>query len=116
MIQATIRMIIAPHRRGEALEILIAAAERTRIQPGCLSARIYRDEQQEGVFMIEDVWSCQEDLDSHLRSENYRQVLLVAEMALEPPQINFKTISQSVGMEIIERARGVTLNNQGGNH
>ena len=110
MLLATVRMIIAPHRRSEVLEILGSAAERTRIKSGCLSSRIYRDEQQEGVFMIEEVWKNQEDLDSHLRSDDYRDVLLVAEMALEPPEIQFKTISHSAGVEIIERARAFNTN------
>lgn len=105
MLLATIRMVIAPHRRSEVLEILGSAAERTRIKPGCLSSRIYRDEQQEGVFLIEEVWKNQEDLDNHLRSDDYRHVLLVADMALEPPDIHFQTISYSAGVEIIERAR-----------
>jgi quinol monooxygenase YgiN len=107
MIQATIRMLIAPHRRDEILGILLSLAERKRSQPGCLGALIYHDEQQEGAFMVEDVWKSQEDLDRHLRSDDYHKVLLLAEMALEPPKIDFKTISKSAGIEIIERARGV---------
>jgi quinol monooxygenase YgiN len=110
MIQATIRMIIAPHNRGEVVEILTSSAERTRIQSGCLSCRIYHDEQQEGVFMVEELWRSQEDLDHHLLSDDYRQVLLVTEMALETPEIRFKTISHSAGVEIIERARGLKKN------
>lgn len=110
MIQATIRMLVAPHRRGEVLGVLLSLAERKRIQPGCLSALIYHDEQQEGAFMVEDVWLNQEDLDRHLRSDDYRKVLLLTEMALEPPKIDFKTIAHSAGIEIIERARGVKRN------
>jgi quinol monooxygenase YgiN len=113
MIQATIRMLIAPHRRGEILEVLFLLAERKRALTGCLSAQIYHDEQQEGALMVEDVWRSQEDLDHHLRSDDYRKVILLAEMALEPPRIDFKTISHSAGIEIIERARGVNKNNHG---
>ena len=61
--------------------------------------------------MIEEVWKTQEDLDRHLRSEDYRHLLLVTEMALEPPEIQFKTVSHSAGLEIIERARGFNKNN-----
>ncbi len=108
MILATIRIMVAPRRRSEALEILNRAAERTRVQPGCLSCRIYHDEQVEAVFMVEEVWECQEDLNRHLRSDDYRHVLFVTEMAVEPPEIAFRTISQSAGFEIIEKARGCT--------
>jgi quinol monooxygenase YgiN len=106
MILATIRMVIVPARRAEALEILNLAAERTRVQPGCLSCRIYHDEQIEAVFMVEEIWKCQEDLDRHLQSDDYRNVLFVTEMAVEPPEITFRVISQSAGVEIIEKGRG----------
>ena len=108
MILATVRMAVPPDKRAEAVQILNAVAEQTRYQPGCLSCRIYHDEQVEAVFMVEEVWKSQEDLDRHLRSNDYRHVLFVTEMALEPPEIKFQTISHSAGVEIIEKARGCT--------
>ena len=106
MILATVRIVIPPDRRSEAVEILNAVAERTRVKPGCLSCRIYHDEQVEAVFLVEAVWNSQEGLDRHLRSEDYRNILFVTEMAVEPPEIKFQTVSHSAGIEIIERARG----------
>ena len=113
MIQATVRMRIAPHRRNEVLEVLIPLAERARIQPGCLSFRIYHDEQQEGVFLSEALWQGEEELKQYLRSENYSLVLQTAELALEPPEIQFKTISHVAGLEIVEEARGIMKNDHG---
>jgi quinol monooxygenase YgiN len=109
MILATIRIRIPQHLKIQALEIIIPATERTRIEPGCLSARIYHDEQQEEIFLVEAVWQSREDLDRHLRSDHYRQILLVTEMSDEPPEVHFRTISQSAGLEIVEKARGVNL-------
>jgi quinol monooxygenase YgiN len=106
MVLATVRMRIPLKKRVEAVEILNAVAERTRFQPGCLSCRIYHDEQVEAVFMVEEVWESQENLDRHLRSEDYRNVLFVTEMAVEPPEIRFQTVTHSAGVEIIEKARG----------
>jgi len=108
MLLATVRMMIPPEKRAEAGQILNAMAERTRVQLGCLSCRIYHDEQVEAVLMVEEVWRSQEDLDRHLRSDDYRHVLFVTEMAVEPPEIRFQSISNSAGVEIGERARGCT--------
>jgi quinol monooxygenase YgiN len=108
MVLATVRMLIPSEKRREAFEILRMMAERTRVQLGCLSCRIYHDEQVEAVLMVEEVWRSQEDLDRHLRSDDYRHVLFVTEMAVEPPEIRFQTISHSAGIEIIEKARGCT--------
>ena len=108
MVHATVRMVIPPEKRAEAVQILNMIAERTRVQLGCLSCRLYHDEQVEAVFMVEEVWNSQEDLDRHLRSDDYRNMLFVTEMAVEPPEIRFRTVSQSAGLEIVERARGCT--------
>jgi quinol monooxygenase YgiN len=106
MIHATIKMRMPSHKVGEAVEILLLAAERTRVQPGCISCRIYQDAKDERVIMFDEMWRTQEDLDSHLRSDEYRNVLLVVEMADEKPEIIFNPLSDSTGMETIEKARG----------
>jgi hypothetical protein len=55
--------------------------------------------------MFQQLWSNGESLGRHIRSEEYRQVLLVLEMAVEKPEIRFDTILRSAGIETIERAR-----------
>jgi len=110
MILATLRMAIPHQRRGEILKTIKSMRWETRIQPGCLSSRLYNDEDEESVIMVEEVWSNQDHLDRYLRSEDYRRMLLVMEMAGEPPEIKFQTISEPAGIEVIEKARGTTRN------
>ncbi len=55
--------------------------------------------------MIEDIWKNEKDLASHLRSDEYQKILLVAEMASAPPEIRFYTIQRTSGVETIEKAR-----------
>jgi quinol monooxygenase YgiN len=87
------------------VEILRSVAERTRVQPGCISCRLYHDAKEEDVIMIEEVWRSQEELERHLRSAEYRNVLLVVELAYKEPEIRFSTFSHSTGVETIEKAR-----------
>ena len=106
MIIATIRMMIPPQKRGEALRILRSVAELCRDDPGCLSCNIYRGLNDTRVLVLEEVWRTGEGLDLHLRSEEYRNLLLVLEMALKLPEIRFDTIASTTGIETIEKARG----------
>ena len=106
MILATIRMTIPSKKSGEALKILRSVVELCRDDPGCLSSHIYKDLQEEDVLMLEEVWRSEEDLVLHLRSNKYRNLLLVLEMARKQPEIRFDTISSSTGIETIEKARG----------
>jgi quinol monooxygenase YgiN len=105
LLLATIRMLMPHQKRGEALKILRSIAEQSRVQPGCLSSRIYGDLEEENVIMIEEMWRDREDLEHHLRSEEYRHLLLVVELALECPEIKFKSIASITGIETIENAR-----------
>ena len=105
MIHSTIKIVISPEKRDDAIAILRSMAERTRVESGCISCRIYRDVQEQRTLMIEEIWKDEEDLNRHLRSNEYRNVLLVMEMAEKQPEIRFETISRVTGIETIEKAR-----------
>jgi quinol monooxygenase YgiN len=108
MVLATVRMTIPPKKRNEALKILRSTAEQCKLHSGCLGWHIYEDVQEDDVLMFEEMWRSEEDLERHLRSEEYRNLLLVMEMALKHPEVRFNTVSISTGIETIEKARGST--------
>ena len=108
MVRSTIRMLIPFEKHSEALEILGSIIEQTQFEPGCISCRLYREVDEEGAILIEELWMSEEDVKRHLRSDKYRKILLVVEMAAEPPEIRFDTISHSSGVETIELARTQT--------
>ncbi len=63
--------------------------------------------------MLEEIWRTEEDLNRHIRSDEYLNLLLVVDMALKQPEIRFDIISRSMGMEAIEKARSVTAGRKG---
>jgi len=105
MVRATIRMLIALEKQSEALEILGSMIEQTQFEPGCVSCRLYRGVEDARAIMLEELWTSDEDVQRHLRSEKYRKILLVVEMSTEPPEICFDIIAHSSGVETIEQAR-----------
>jgi quinol monooxygenase YgiN len=110
MILATVRMTITPQKREEVLKILRAVAEQSRYDPGCLRCHIYGDLQEKNVFLLEQVWRDEEDLDLHLCSGEYFKLLLGLELSLKQPEIRFDTIVSSKGIEVIENARSRAKN------
>jgi quinol monooxygenase YgiN len=105
MVLATIRMTTSAKKFGEALRILGSMAEQCRVEPGCLSCQVYRDGQEDNVLLFEQLWGNEADMERHLRSDEYRKVLMVLEMAIKRPEIRFDAISSSAGIETIEKAR-----------
>jgi quinol monooxygenase YgiN len=61
--------------------------------------------ENEHLVVFEEKWRSDEDLQRHLRSEGYKTLLLVMELATTPPEIRFDTITGSSGVETIEEAR-----------
>ncbi len=110
MILATVRMMISFRKRGQISKTLKWMVREATIEPGCLSSRLYHDENEEAVFLCEQVWRNQDDLNLYLRSEDYRRMLLVMELAAEAPEIRFQTVSELGGLEVVEKARGCTRN------
>jgi quinol monooxygenase YgiN len=108
MVRSTIRILIPLEKQSEALEILGSIIEQTQFEPGCISCRLYRGVDEEGAILIEELWMSDADVKRHLRSDKYHKILLVVEMAAEPPEIRFDTISHSSGVETIELARNQT--------
>jgi quinol monooxygenase YgiN len=105
MIHSTVRVVLPAARLREALGILTPMAERIRVDPGCLGCHVYQDVQEDCVLVLEERWRTEEDLDRHLRSIEYLNVLLLMEMAVEAPEVRFSTILRSSGLETIAKAR-----------
>jgi quinol monooxygenase YgiN len=105
MIHSTIRIAINPEKSDEAVTILRMMAERTRTISGCIACRTYRDAFEGDILMFEAIWENEEDMNRQLRSDEFRNVLLAMEMAVEMPEIRFATVSHVSGMETIEKAR-----------
>jgi len=101
-------MAIPLQKRSEALKILKSMVAGNKAQPDCVFCRICEDSLEDNVLQFEEMWRSEEELERHLRSDQYHKVLLVMEMALKQPEIRFDTISSSTGFETIEKARSHT--------
>jgi quinol monooxygenase YgiN len=104
-VHSTIRMLIPLNKQSDALEILGAVCTQIQFEPNCISAHLYRGVDDVRAIMVEERWISEEHMRHHLRSDAYRRILLVIEMAEETPEIRFDTIMHSDGVETIEKAR-----------
>ncbi len=105
MIHSKIRMVLPGNRLKEAMGILGPLAERTRTERGCLSCHLHRDVLEENILIFEESWASEADMERHLRSQEYRQLLLIMETARVPPEVRFDRVSHSTGIETIQQAR-----------
>ena len=104
-VHSTIRMLIPLNKQSEALEILGAVCAQIEFEPSCISTHLYRGVDDVRAIMVEERWTSDAHMLQHLQSDAYHRILLVVEMAEEPPEIRFDRIMHSGGVETIEKAR-----------
>jgi len=106
MIHSMVRITLSAPRLSEITGILAPMVERTRAESGCLGCHLHRDAMEEAILTIEEAWATEADLERHLRSTDYRRLLMVMDLARVPPEVRFDTVSNSTGIETIQNARG----------
>jgi quinol monooxygenase YgiN len=70
-----------------------------------MSCRILQDDSDQHAFCYEAQWKTQGDLVRHLRSEHYKRLLVLMDLGDKPPQIEFHTVAETKGLDLIERVR-----------
>lgn len=106
MIVITLRVLFSPENRRDGLGILRAVIGPIQGEPGFIRFNLYQDVDDENAVTFEEVWNSQADLDRRICSELYRHMLAVMDLSLEPPEIDFQTVSSGSGMEKIKLLRG----------
>ena len=101
-ILVTLRMIVRPERRRDLLAAMRGMLEPARVKRGCLSYRLYEDVEDRNTFFLVEEWKAQKDLESYIRTDNYRRLLVLMDLLSEQPELQFNTVSHTAGMELIE--------------
>ena len=105
MITVTLRIKVSRKRHKEVMNSARLILGPTRIQPGCISCRLYQDfDDPDAVFLVEE-WESREKLDRHFDSEQYRIMLSLMEASDQFPEIKINTVSKMEGLEAIEAVR-----------
>lgn len=102
---ACVQVVVGPEKRADVLKTLRALMGPTQFEHGCVSCRLYQDADNENVLTYVERWQRKEDMEQHMRSDQYRKLLAVIDESSEPPEIRFDTISDTKGIEAIWTAR-----------
>jgi quinol monooxygenase YgiN len=108
MIICTLRMSFTIEVRDEAVLVLRSLVGPVRSQPGCTQTLLMRDEQDDAAVTWVSRWDDRADLDRHLRSDHFRRILAVMELAVERPDIVFECSSDLRGLDLIDEVLGGT--------
>jgi quinol monooxygenase YgiN len=110
MIHAMVTIVSPPGQHQRFVRALRWVVGPTRVEPGCLFCHLYEDVEIPGAFTLVEDWVSLADFERRLRSEAYRQLLLLMELSPEAPVIQFRSFCSTAGMDAILAARSRTAN------
>jgi quinol monooxygenase YgiN len=109
MVITTLRIMTPPEKRDEILKTFRSIVGPTRIKPGCISSRIFVDLEDANALSMVEEWETEADLNRHVSSREYTKLLALLDMSSEPPEISFKKVLSSSGLDAVKAARKETM-------
>ncbi len=106
MIIARLGLRTAPEKKEQAMRVMLPILGPTRVESGCIGCDLYQGAEDNMRLVLIEQWESLADLQRHIRSDLYRQVLAWIEMSVDSPEIRFDTVTDSGGLEMVEAVRG----------
>jgi hypothetical protein len=66
---------------------------------------VHQDVDNKSALTLVEQWETQADLNRHIASDDFRRILAVLDLSIEPPEIRFDGVSHTAGIELIEAVR-----------
>lgn len=106
MVTVTLWFKVPSEKRKDFLDSARLLIEPTQIQPGCTSCTLYQNlSDPDAIFLVEE-WESREELDRHIKSEQFRIILSLMEFSSDYPEFKINTISETEGLEAVQKVRG----------
>jgi quinol monooxygenase YgiN len=105
MLIVTLRIRVAPDMTPHIINLFESYRGPVSARAGCKSVDLYENFSMPGDFVLVEEWSSQGALNDHIRSDDFRKVLAIMDLAGERPELQFRTISLAQGFELVESLR-----------
>lgn len=86
----------------KALRSIVVGA---RSERGYLASRIYQEVGSPEALCLEEDWSSEAELKSHIRSSSFTDLLMLMETAFEAPVLEVHSVAGVYGLEYVEDVR-----------
>jgi quinol monooxygenase YgiN len=105
LIIENVRIVVRTAAREQLRRALTAWVGPTQVESGCMNCLILQDGNEPHSFFYVAQWKTPEDLMRHLRSEHYKRLLSLMDLGEEPPVVEFHTVTETKGLDLIQHAR-----------
>jgi quinol monooxygenase YgiN len=110
MIIFTLSFKVSSSKRKDAISLFDSLVGPLSVKPGCLRVALLSDVNIHEDLMLLEEWQSRKELDKHIRSDEFRRILALMDLADESPRTRFYHVSSTEGFEVIEKAREEIVN------
>jgi len=105
MIVLILSLKVSPSDRRNVVNVFDTIAGSTSVKPGCKKVKLYSDVNNDDDIILIEEWITKAELEQHIASDEFRKIMAIMDMAIEPPEISFHTVSSVDGFELVEKIR-----------
>lgn len=92
-------------KRAELVRVGLAVAAASRLEPGCISYRLYEDTENENEYVFVEEWESDQALRQHFASTHVAVFLQAIQATIvAPPDVKFHTIASSMDLADVTTA------------
>lgn len=110
MIIFTLSFKVSSSKRKDVISLFDSLVGPLSVKPGCIRVALLSDVNVHEDLLLMEEWQSRKDLEKHIRSDEFRKILAVMDLANESPKTRFYHVSSTEGFEVIEKARDKTAN------
>lgn len=106
VLTCVIDMLFSTAQVEQAVQLLLSTIGRTKSKSGCKACLVGRDASDSTRVRYNEVWLAETSFRRHVRSEEFRRVLVAMDMSLEKPQVTVGTLSGRQGIAFLRDVHG----------
>lgn len=110
MIIFTLSFKVSSSKRKDVISLFDSLVGPLSVKPGCIRVALLSNVNAHEDLMLLEEWQSRKELDKHIRSDEFRRILALMDLADESPRTRFYHVSSTEGFEVIEKAREEILN------
>ena len=106
MMIVTLHLKVLPEKRLDMLRTIRAGIGPTSAHPGCLQCELFNSTENDDSLLLLGKWQSREDLYRHIKTPEFRKIMVAMDSACEPPEISFSECGLTEGIELVEKILG----------
>ena len=105
MEMVTLRISVPRHVTTHVIDLFESYRGPVSVKAGCRSVQLYSLFSDPGEFMLIEEWGSPAALHDHIRSDDFRKVLALMDLAAKAPDLKFHRVSSAKGFALVAELR-----------